>query len=72
MPLYRVTRHYGNINSAVDIVIANNEDEVYKHMRWERKDKPELIIEKITKSSGCIASFTTHRYGCIPIQKPLE
>lgn len=55
MKLYRVYRCYGE-NVLLDVVWANDEDDVYKHMLWERKDSPKLIIKEIVKKEGCVVS----------------
>lgn len=56
MKLYRVIRKYGTIN-ILDMVFAENEEQVYKIMDWECGDKPELFIEEEVRREGCILSI---------------
>ena len=51
MKLYRVYRVYGK-NVLLDMVWAKDENDVYKHMDWEKKDEPKLIIREETKREG--------------------
>lgn len=58
MKLFKSVRRYGNIQ-IVEMCWADNEDEVYSLLSWEKNDKPPLEIEEIPIKKGCFLSIST-------------
>ena len=59
MKLYRIIRRYGKVNSILEMVFADNEDEVYDLLEWGLGDTPVLEITEITPKKGCFISVHT-------------
>ena len=55
--LYKVTRSY-KYATIIDMCWAENENDVYLFMFWDKKDKPPLIIQKIDPIGGIFLSVS--------------
>ncbi len=55
--LYKVLRKYGYV-TILEMVWAENEDQVHYVLNWEREDKPKLEIEEIEEREGCFLSVS--------------
>jgi hypothetical protein len=56
LKVFSVIRTYGR-NQVLDIVIARDEEEVYRLMLWEKKDKPLLEIKELPRDKpACVLS----------------
>jgi hypothetical protein len=55
--LYKVFRRYGII-TILEMCWAENEDDAYTVLLWEKKDKPTLEIEEIPIKRGCFLSVS--------------
>ena len=58
MKLYKVLREYGEI-TIVELVYADDKEEVYNLLSWEKEDKPPLDIVEIPMKKGCFLSIST-------------
>ena len=63
MKLYRSIRDYGN-STILELVFAQNEEQVYEALLWKKEDQPPLQIEEITKKEGCILSVSVKSSLC--------
>jgi hypothetical protein len=69
MKVYKVVRNYGTV-LAIDVVLAENEEEVYRYMQWEKEDKPALEIKEEKRTKGCILSVAvTSGFSARPGQR---
>ena len=56
MNLYVVTRKYRYI-TIYEACFAEDEEDVYKVMDWEKTDKPPLEIREVKQERGCFLSI---------------
>ena len=58
MNLYSVIKTYNDIK-IFEMVWADNEEEVYSILSWDKDDKPPLEIHEVTPVKGCLFSIAS-------------
>ena len=56
MKLYRSIRKY-KYHAIVEMVWADNKEQVYEYLLWKKSDHPKLEIKEIPVKPGCFSSL---------------